>query len=857
MGTTIVENIPQELKDLPHWVLWRQEARDGKLTKIPYQANGQRADSTRPSTWTTFSAALNAYQKTGQFSGIGFVFTPDDPYLGVDLDKCRNLETGEIAPWAREILDRLNSYSEISPSGTGVKVFARGRLPRTEKGETRNRKGSIEFYDCNRYFTLTGLRLSEYPATVEERGPEIEALHTEIFAPSTTTNSSSSKRPDPLSLSDDEIVELARNAKNGAKFVLLWAGDTSEYAGDDSAADLALCAILAFYTGGDPAAIDRIFRRSGLYRGKWEREDYRGRTISKALEGVTEFYSPPDKKKRQKRAKNGASPSPTWKVDSRPVIEVAGGQLPQIVDQAEEMLAQAGGIYQRDRLLVRAVRSVPISPPRGVRRPEGSLVIQPISAPWLADELTRIAAWLKFDARTNKMRPVDCPQRYAETLMARAEWSFPTLLGLIEAPTLRSDGSILDRPGYDDETGLLYDPHGVTFPSIPGKPSQEDAIAALKVLGEILEEFPFERHEDHAVAVSAILTALIRRALRTAPLHGFSAPKMRSGKSLLADVASLIAAGRPASVLSQAKDPEEEKKQLLALLMEGDPIVCIDNIERPLWSDALCSILTQETWRQRLLGINRTATVPTSVTFLATGNNLVLAGDLSCRAIVCYLDPDCDRPEEREFRRDLYKHIPEHRPELVTAGLTILRAYHVAGRPQQPLKPYGGFEQWSGWVRSSLVWLGLPDPCLTRQRVEEGDNERADLRALLSKWHESLGDRKLTLAEFAREIEEKEDLREVVVAIAGSRGGGGINTQKMGYFLRKFANRKENGLKLVKVGKKHSAILWTVQGTPERSSGGGEDGEDGDNVLLGSRELSESPEKSAFPEDAEREMGII
>lgn len=150
------ENIPQELKALPHWVLWRQEIRDGKLTKIPYQAGGRRADSRKAETWATFSAAVNAYlEKPDRFSGVSFVFSKDDPYAGVDLDKCLNPETGEIAPWAKKILDGLNSYCEISPSGTGVKIFLRGSLPGNEKEKTphkkrgmgEDQKGEIEFYD--------------------------------------------------------------------------------------------------------------------------------------------------------------------------------------------------------------------------------------------------------------------------------------------------------------------------------------------------------------------------------------------------------------------------------------------------------------------------------------------------------------------------------------------------------------------------------------------------------------------------------------------------------------------------------------------------------------------------------------
>lgn len=352
---TTIENIPRELTARKQWVLWREETRDGKSTKVPYQASGRRADSTKPETWTTFSSALNAYlKKPDQYSGMGFVFSKDDPHAGVDLDKCLNPETGEIALWARKILDWLNSYAEISPSGKGVKVFLRGALPRDLEGETRNKKtgmgengvGEIELYDCKRYFTVTGHHLDGYPTTIEDRDAELKAIHSEIFALS--TNGSKRKErpsPEPLSLSDEEIIQKAHDARDGAEFSQLWAGDTTAYDGDDSRADLALCAMLAFWVGGDPTAIDRLFRQSGLCREKWRREDYRERTITRALEGMTEFYSPRNPFRVEC---NGAGPKaqeveeetislPAFRVEPFPV-EVLPGSLARFVQEAAKAL---------------------------------------------------------------------------------------------------------------------------------------------------------------------------------------------------------------------------------------------------------------------------------------------------------------------------------------------------------------------------------------------------------------------------------------------------------------------------------------------------------------------------------------
>jgi putative DNA primase/helicase len=147
------EGIPQELRSLPRWVLWRLELRkDNKWTKVPYQPNGQKASSTDPRTWCIFSAAVDALQRGG-FDGIGFVFNGDG-VMGVDLDGCRDPATGTLEPWAKEIVQTFQSYVEVSPSGRGVHIICGGKLPPDGR-----RKGKIEMYDRGRFFCMTGMRL--------------------------------------------------------------------------------------------------------------------------------------------------------------------------------------------------------------------------------------------------------------------------------------------------------------------------------------------------------------------------------------------------------------------------------------------------------------------------------------------------------------------------------------------------------------------------------------------------------------------------------------------------------------------------------------------------------------------------
>lgn len=533
--------------------------------------------------------------------------------------------------------------------------------------------------------------------------------------------------------------------------------------------------------------------------------------------------------RRARRTLRVVAPDDTTPDPNRPEILIEAGKLDTIADEAESALLASPGppIYQRGRRLVRTLRAESLTIRRGtprVRRAEGALIIHPIEPAYLVRRLTSAARWRKYDSRAQDWLPADAPPKVADVILASAgDWDAPALLGIVEAPTLRPDGSILETPGYDEQTGLLFDPGTTQFALVPENPTREDATKAATALLELLKGFPFVQPSDRSAALSAILTGLIRRSLRSAPLHAFRAPKMRSGKSLLADTTALFATGRPCAVLSQA-DPEEERKRLLAILLAGDPVVCLDNLSRPLGGDTLCQVLTQESIQDRILGVSEAVTVPTSVTLLATGNNLVIEGDLTSRVVPCDLDPQMEHPEEREFQVDLYREIPARRGELVAHALTILRAYHVAGRPHVGIPRWGGFDEWNAWVRASIVWVGLEDPAAGRTRIEESDPVRRTLRALLSVWFDVIGTRAVTSSELVRHGNVNSDLREALVEFAGEKNGE-INTRNLGNRLRQNTKRIEGGFRLMTKGVSHQAILWEVENLNP-----GELGESGESV---------------------------
>ena len=288
-----LDNIPAELKTRPRWLLWRLEQRAGKPTKTPYQVSGALAKVNNPTTWTDFDTAQAAYL-TGGFSGIGIVLTGDDDLVGVDLDKCLNPDTGELEPEAARIVADLPTYCEVSPSGRGLRLFGLGTLPQGGR-----RKGHVELYDTGRYLTVTGNRFNGH-AALAEITPELAVVHFRIFGKPAASLAPVDSKPapaDPPNLDDAVLLDKACHAKNGAEFAALWAGDLSAHGGDHSAADLALCNLLAFWTGGDAQRIDRLFRQSGLMRDKWDKphfsdgRTYGQATIATAIAGNRETYA--------------------------------------------------------------------------------------------------------------------------------------------------------------------------------------------------------------------------------------------------------------------------------------------------------------------------------------------------------------------------------------------------------------------------------------------------------------------------------------------------------------------------------------------------------------------------------------
>ena len=434
--------------------------------------------------------------------------------------------------------------------------------------------------------------------------------------------------------------------------------------------------------------------------------------------------------------------------NSRPaqIIDVRAGELPRIVQDAIEALRDAAvPIYDRGGALYRPVRNE--TPPKEsdvVRRPVGALVLRLVDAIWVRVKLAGAARWRKWDARDKEMRPADPPRDIAEIIATQSDLAhWPVLRGVVSHPVLTPEGRVISTPGYDRDTGLLIEITG-GWP-IPDAPTRDDAVAACARLRNLLRHYPWVSEVDRAVGLSLLLTPIARPVLPAAPMHCVDSPEAGSGKSMLVDVASIGANGGLAPVLDYGRDPAEAGKRLDAMMLAGDPLIAIDNVEAPLEGAVLCQMLTQPARRIRVLGGHTVVTVPCVQMVTASGCNLTLRGDIVRRVIICRLDAQTERPELRDIDQDLIAEVSENRRELVGDLITVMLAYQQAGHPDTGVSPLGGFGAWSRMVRQALIWAGEADPCRSMDQIRGDDPSRQNLALILMAWHAAFGEDAVTV----------------------------------------------------------------------------------------------------------------
>lgn len=839
----------REFADYKIWVAWQTEAKRGSLkpSKIPYNPRGGAAKSNDSSTWGTLIEAQRkamSLPKPHGLGGVGIMLARINGDLclgGIDLDSCRDPNTGVIAPWAQRVIDRFASYTEISPSQTGLKTFflyggfdaQQHDIPRSKvfsQGHG-NHPPAIEFYLRERYFTVTGQQLEDKGElrvasmedlswVITEAGPELKQR-----APSSARPTSRPIEPKAHGTAkEDSQRGLSLDDLNSAFEVI-----SNE---DLSYDDWIRCGMALKNVAGDDEAkfdiFDRFSRKSTKYeerntRSTWEALKPDGRLSAGSIVYWAREYNP------------------HWTPSSdvrRPVIIYDPTDPKRMAREGERaLLAHGTLIFQQGGKLVRVVRQDEPSITNHVKRDRGALVIHPVNAIWLTAELMAAARWTR-STKDNKeaLTSIPLPRVVADTYCEMVgEWGIPTLSGTVETPTLCKIGDdyrVLQKPGYDPETGLLYDPGNLRFPQIPEYPTEKDAREALSRFCDLLHGFPFvpdDVNDDwqpaqdeglrpsrsRSVVISAYLLGSTRRSIRAAPMHAFDAASPGTGKSYVAQLLSMIFTGRNAAAMAWIRKEEEQRKRFLSLLMEGDLIILLDNATTPIGGDTLNILLTEPIFKDRLLGKNAAIATPTNCLVLATGNNLEFEADTTRRVVRCRMDARLERPQDREFISDPLARVRTYRGEFVVGALTILLAYIHAGQPLRgKIKHVGSYEDWT-LIREAIVWLGQPDPADTMREISADDPAANELRQLMNAWWECFGSAAVKLSVAVDEARRGADRlgdpsissRRLFEAMHTALRGRQLTETAMGHWFKKHDQRILDGRRFVRAGDGHKGRL--------------------------------------------------
>jgi hypothetical protein len=450
-------------------------------------------------------------------------------------------------------------------------------------------------------------------------------------------------------------------------------------------------------------------------------------------------------------------PERGWLLDrNRPAILISTEEH-RNVDEAVDALASEELLFQRSGMLVTVLsEQAPKPGKRGLSRPPGSIRIAPLPNAQVRRMMSRCAAWKKrIKDRDGKAKevPAHPPAPIVDQVATLGTWpGLRPIEGITEIPTLRPDGSLISTPGYDEDTGLWYAPNGV-FPPVPENPTKEDAQRAVVLLGSVVTNFPFagatdkEKRDQKSVWLAALLTPMARWAIDgPCPMFLFDANCPGTGKTKLCDIIAVFVTGREMPRADCPDDQVELAKQVFAIAMQGDRFLLFDNVETgsAIGGPVLDRLLTARTVQGRILGYSQMPVLPFNAVIYATGNNLGLRGDALRRIVDCRLETTEQRPEERQdfqlgidcpcgCKGDLLNHIKQIRPELVSAALTILRAYVVAGCPDQKLTPMD-YPAWSGLIRNAVKWATGHDPCAGRHKLADRDQELSAAKGLLEGW---------------------------------------------------------------------------------------------------------------------------
>lgn len=430
----------------------------------------------------------------------------------------------------------------------------------------------------------------------------------------------------------------------------------------------------------------------------------------------------------------------------------------------------------------------------------------------------------RFDSRSKSLRAADLTDSIAQLLLTLAgRGVFPRLTGVITAPTMTATGRLISTQGFDQDTGLLLITNGENrLPAIDAHPNKLVLHAAFEQLWHPFKDFPFDGDDSQSAMVAALLTAVVRPSLSTAPGFGFDAPTAGSGKTKLAQCVAAVATGLIVPLLPPPSDDEETRKKISTAVLASKPVMIFDNVEAQLKSAVLASFLTAARWSDRMLGGNTKIEAENRILLLLTGNNLAPVGDIIRRLLMVRIDPQMEATKvwQREFLLEPLDYVIRNRQRMVAAGLTLLSGFVAAGMPRLGAGRLASFEQWDDLVRQCVIWLGsqgignLVDPVKRLNETAGNDPDTTRLAVLARTWFAQYGSSPQQLKDVVMCGKLSDSLKEV----AQDRRGL-INAKVLAAYLSKRIGKIVDGFRFERVNGRANTAQWRVV-TMTDSAGG-------------------------------------
>lgn len=884
-------NTPDELKQLAQWVVWRlvpNEDPTKKPDKVPYCAlhPTDKASTTDPGTWASFDQAIRTYQKSRdkryQADGIGFVLAEGDPYVFIDIDGLND----DIAPDPRRSwLAVCASYAELSQSGKGIHILVRGKLP--PNSGHKNSSESVEIYARARMCAFTADVLPGYTQIAD--GQIAVNRFLARYFPKKPPKTEKRKTSSTGSAITDAptLWEKMFTSKSAPKIRKLYDGDPSDYLDregkpDDSSADQALCSYLAWWTNCNRPLMDTMFRESGLYRSdKWERDSYRDPTLDFAIAHCEGGYQAPGDKitledilgkldqiklgiegtplgdqigyltGQERRAvasamkvkglmdfnaaqalvarcykEIGKRKTEALKGD-RPMIETVEQPLDMLREAAIKALNEATG--RRPAYPVLYTYSNELT--RIVRGENAHYRMQNLAEGALPGLLADVALW------TYKGQPMQPPPKsVVGAVYHRGGWDFPVLEKVVHHPTFAPNGNLSTQEGYSRDTGLFYS-GGVTLGDTAPTPGNVEAAKQL-IQVELYGDFPFVDDASKANMLAGFLLPYMYPLIDDiTPCHVGDAPTQGTGKTKALNLISLVSDGESAKPIAACIAEDDWRKSLSSALREGRNYIFIDNIPtgQGLDSPSFSSYITSKRPSERLLGHSEHMHLKNNAIWLASGNNFTGSAEALRRSIWIRMDANMEHPENR----DKWKHEKVEawalgqRDQLITAAITLCRAWVDNGMRPWKGKTKGSFERWAEVMGGILNAVGVEGFLDNEDELWEVAQSAEDgMVSFVQMWHE-----KFKLADMLIEdlfpLASHYDTPTVIVndKQMQTRWSLGLLDQQLrsnkeqgrkvslGKLLGKYKGRVFAGYKIMKGGLENGKQKWRLE-VPRLSEGG-------------------------------------